>query len=176
MNMFNKLARFLFLILAGAALILSAQPARGQTFGDVFVSFPAAANVSSNAVTGGAGLLRTLQWINTSTNVARIKWYDASTTTTNIVRAAYTSYSPYSTNWNSVSTNAYGIVVTNTFSGVYYAATSNLAVTNERPRLLEFVVPAASNVSLTDLNLSFSKGLTVVADNAGTYVLTYDRP
>ena len=174
MNMLNKLARFLILVLAGLALILSVQPARGQAFGDVFVSYPAAANVSSNAVTGGAGMLRTLQWVNTSTNLARIKWYDASTTTTNIVRAAYTSYSPYSTNWNSVSTNAYGIVVTNTFSGIYYAATSNTAITNERPRMLEFVVPASTSVTLTDLNLSFSKGLTVVPDNAGTYALTYD--
>jgi hypothetical protein len=109
-----------------------------------------------------------------TTNTTILKGYDSSTTTTNVVRAAYTSYASYSTNYSVTFTNASGLLVTNSFTGTYTAPTSNSAVTNERPKCVTLAVPGSAQLS-RDLTLLTTRGLTLLSDKDCVVTITY-RP
>ncbi len=161
-----------------AALGLAAAlftPARIEA-ADLYKANTAAANTVSNVLSAGGYLIKALTWINTSTNAALIKFYDSSTTSTTIVQAAYTRFAaPYATNWVTTFTNSAGIIVTNTVPGYYTPTTSVSASTNERPYVLQVLVPASGQIVLSDINRMVSMGLSVLPNNAGTYLLTYSQ-
>lgn len=143
---------------------------------DGYVAQTAAANTVSNILSAGGYLIKAITWINTSTNVATIKFYDTATTSTTMVQAAYTQFgTPYATNWVTTFTNSAGIVITNTTPGFYVPTTSVSTFTNERPKVLQLLVPASGQVVLTDINRSVSMGLSVLPNQAGTYLLTYSQ-
>lgn len=111
-------------------------------------------------------------FVNASTNDATVYFYDSSTAATSVVRAAYTSYSSYATNYESVVTNSAGYIYTNTFSGIYTAATAVDAVTNERPKMAIFVIPAATTVS-QDVKLQAVRGVAAYPTESLTAVISY---
>lgn len=113
---------------------------------------------------------------NSSTNAATIRFYDSNAASgagmTSIVRAAYTSYSTYATNYDVAFTNEYNVIITNTFVGTYTAGTSVSAVTNERPVVAILQVPATTILS-QDIKLLPVRGLTALSDQDGVLTVTY---
>jgi len=120
----------------------------------------------------GKYIISGIRIVNSSTNNATVKFYDWATAATNIVRAAYTTVDSYATNYNVVYTNSAGIVATNTFNAWYSANRTVSAVTNEQTRLGEFQVTASSTRDLPFTPLVV-RGLTLLADQAGTIEVTY---
>lgn len=136
----------------------------------------ATANVVSNVFSAGGYLLKAITWINTSTNIATIKFYDTSNTSTTVVQAAYTSFgTPYATNYVTTFTNAGGIVITNTTPGIYTPSTSVSASTNERPYVFQMVIAPGAAVTASDLGRMVGNGLAVLPNQSGTYSLTYSQ-
>lgn len=130
------------------------------------------ANTALN-VLAGRYVVDTVRFYNpSSSNVATIKFYDSSTTSTNTIRPAYTSINTYETNYSTVTTNASGLLQTNTFTGYYSAEVSNGAVTNERARL---AVVAIAPGATRDIPIQFitAAGLTVLSDAAGYLDVSY---
>lgn len=110
----------------------------------------------------------------TTANATVFKFYDYnSTTSTNVVYAATTAPLSYSTNWSTTFTNTQGIVLTNTFSGLYTTTTVVTAVTNERPRVITITVPASSQRTIT-LSKRLAYGLVGQANYAGLVEVEYD--
>ena len=155
-------------------------------FGLLFAGFSSFAQLHTTTValtygtpaivlTGGGYEVSELKFINAVATNATIKVYDAATAITNLVRPAYTSYSSYSTNYSTTHTNSAGIVVTNTWSGIYRASTANSAITNERTKLLgPFAVPASATTVLDGFTVTPALGLVVLSDLAsGTLQVTY---
>lgn len=130
-----------------------------------------AANTASNLV-AGAYVVLNLTVLNATTNIATIKFYDSANTTTTAVKAAYTKYTGYSTNFSVIYTNENSVLVTNTYAGWYTAPVAVDAVTNSLPPIYTIMVPASSSVS-RDLTLVTMKGLTAVPNQAVTVATTY---
>lgn len=145
------------------------------------VAYAQSVNYTSRALTANTALnvlagryvVDTVRFYNpSSSNVATIKFYDSSTTSTNTIRPAYTSINTYETNYSTVTTNASGLLQTNTFTGYYSAEVSNGAVTNERARLaVVSIAPGATR----DIPIQFitAAGLTVLSDAAGYLDVSY---
>lgn len=129
----------------------------------------------SLVLTGGKYEILGVLFQNSVATNTTLKFYDAGTASTSIVRQAYTSYSSYATNFNNVWTNTAGLLVTNTFAGVYRASTSVAAVTNERPKILgPLAAPASAVLTVDDLGFSPNLGLVALSDTAsGTLQITY---
>lgn len=165
--------KFLRNIVLGLALLAGAVFTQAA---DLYKVNTTTANVVSNVLSAGGVLLKSVYWINTTTNVATIKLYDISNTTTTIVQEAYSSISAgYATNTVTTFTNAAGIVMTNTVPGWYQPTATVTASTNERPYVLQFIVPASGVLPLTSLNRMLSQGLAVLPNQAGTYQITYEN-
>lgn len=157
-------------LLAGALFMPAARSA------DLYAVNGTTANVVSNVLSAGGYLMKAVTWINTTTNVAIVKLYDISNTTTTMVQEAYTSFgTPYATNIVTTFTNAAGIVMTNTVPGTFTPTTSVASNTVERPYVFQFVVPASGTMTFTDVNRMLGNGLAVLPNNAGTYLITYQR-
>lgn len=140
-----------------------------------FVSTTVATNTPVAISTTPVNLL-SLTLTATTANATTFKFYDfndATASKTNVTYAATVSYSTYSTNYDTVITNTDGIVLTNTFSGLYTASTVVSAATNERPRVITVTVPASSVRTLT-LSKRLSKGLVVQANYAGLVESEFD--
>lgn len=159
-----------FFLLIG--LFLAAFPALAQ---NKSVTAALTYGTPSIVLTGGKYEVLGLKFINATTTNSTLKFYDAATAITNVVRSAYTSYASYATNFSTTFTNTAGIVVTNTWSGMYRAATSNSAVTNERPKILgPFAVPGSATTTIDEVAASPALGLVVLSDLAsGTLEVTY---
>jgi len=117
-----------------------------------------------------------LKVINSESSVKTFNFYDtAAATNVDVwITPAWTEYIRYTTNMTSVFTNQTGVVVTNTFSGVYTAAVSHSASTNTYPTLLSVAVPASGSVTISrTIPLGF--GLSVKANGAGAVQCTYQR-
>ncbi len=171
-NWTTKLTKSLRALALMAAALMAA-PAFGQ--GALPVIGVVAANTSSNILSAPA-VVRSMVWYNTNAVANIVKLYDSSTTSTNYSRLTNNVLTSYTTNWSSTFVNAAGITVTDTFSGLYTALVPVAAATVERPKITQFIVPALGSLTLTDQNLSFSRGVTVVPTTTGTYVITYDLP
>lgn len=168
--------KFLRNIVLGLALLAGAVFTPTARSADLYKVNTTTANVVSNILSAGGALLKAVYWINTTTNVATVKLYDISNTTTTIVQEAYTSISSgYATNTVTTFTNAAGIVMTNTVPGWYQPSATVSASTNERPYVLQFIVPASGVLPLTSLNRMLSQGLAVLPNQAGTYQITYEN-
>lgn len=159
----------LFLILG---LLFTALTASAQN--KVFATNVAYATPTLIWVGGGTEITK-VRFVNTTTTNGLLKLYDAATATTNVIRPAYTSYSYYSTNYSTTHTNTAGIVVTNTYVGMYRGSTANAAVTNERTRLLGPVAIAGSATTEFDgFVLAPVHGLVAWCDSAsGILEITY---
>lgn len=156
-----------------AALLLTCNSVRSA---DLYFSSTGAANTVSNVLSAGGYLLKSVYWVNTSTNVALIKFYDTANTTTTMVQLAYTQLgTPYATNVANVWTNASGLVVTNTLPGIYTPSSTVSQATNERPYVLQLTVAASGTINLTDVNREVGMGLAVLPNQAGQYMLTYSK-
>lgn len=146
-------------------------------------SFALTAQTVSQAITASTAttLLTTSGYIidsitftaSTSTNTT-VKIYDSSSATTNIVRPSYSNWTSYATNFDSVFTNESGILVTNTFSGRWTYPTTVAAVTNERPRVFNFVVPGSTQRTKETVWTPL-RGVTIFTDQAGVVEVNY-RP
>lgn len=168
--------KFLRNVILGLALVAGALFMPATRAADLYKVNTTTANVVSNVLSAGGVLLKAVYWINTTTNVATIKLYDISNTTTTIVQEAYSQISAgYATNTVTTFTNAAGIVMTNTVPGWYQPTVSVSASTNERPYVLQFIVPASGVLSLNSLNHMLSQGLAVLPNQAGTYHITYEK-
>lgn len=160
----------------GLALLASVLFAPIANSADLYKVNTTTANVVSNVLSSGGYLLKAVYWINTTTNVATVKLYDISNTTTTIVQEAYTSLGPgYATNTVTTFTNAAGIVITNTVPGWFTPSVSVATTTNERPYVLQFIVPASGVLPLTSINRMLGNGLAVLPNQAGTYQITYEN-
>lgn len=126
----------------------------------------------ANLLASGGVIVDSITFTATTATNTVVKLYDSSTATTNIVRAAYTSYASYATNFDTVFTNESGILVTNTFDGRWTYPTAVSATTNERPKVLNFVVPA-SGQRTKDTIWSPARGITILTSNDGIVEVTY---
>ena len=129
----------------------------------------------SVVLTGGKYEILGVLFQNSVATNTELKFYDAATATTNVVRGAYTSYTSYATNFSTTFTNTAGIVVTNTWSGTYRGSEAVSAVTNERPKILgPFAAPASAVLTVDSLAVSPNLGLVALSSAAsGTLQITY---
>lgn len=129
------------------------------------VVVPLAANTVSN-ILATPKLIDGITLTAGTTNTTTVYFYDAATATTSMVQAAYTRFESYATNYTITFTNQSGIIVSNTFAGIYTAPIATLIATNERPKMLSIVVPGSAQVALSDLQLQSLQGLTAVPTHA----------
>ena len=129
----------------------------------------------ASILTGGKYEILGVLFQNSVATNTELKFYDAATATTNVVRGAYTSYTSYATNFSTTFTNTAGIVVTNTWSGTYRGSEAVSAVTNERPKILgPFAAPASAVLTVDSLAVSPNLGLVALSSAAsGTLQITY---
>lgn len=129
----------------------------------------------SLVLTGGKYEILGVLFQNSVATNTTLKFYDAGTASTSVVRQAYTSYTSYATNFNYVWTNTAGLLVTNTFAGTYRSSTSVAAVTNERPKILgPLAAPASAVLTVDSIAFSPNLGLVALSDLAsGTLQITY---
>ena len=128
-------------------------------------------------VSGAQYLIKAVTFINpNTTNTSTIYFYDSSANSTTVVRAAYSSYTSYATNYSITHTNPAGIVVTNTTAGIYTVATTVAAVTNERPKILgPWVIPVSATYVVDDFKYAPMNGFTIYSTKAGTVQVDYER-
>lgn len=152
--------------------------AKSAAAADLTVVSSISATTPATILTGGKYVVTQIKFLNSSasSNVATVKFYDSASNDTNYVQAAYTSYSLISTNYATTFTNAAGIVVTNTFSGVYTLATANAASTNERPSLFgPLAMPYNTWTTVPNISIEPNVGLTIYSTQAGTLETTYRK-
>ena len=166
MKMFKRFIKRSILLVAmlGASLASFAQS-------PITTSTPLTANTTASLLSGRY-LVEQFYYVNSSTNPATIKLYDAATAITNVVRPAYSSILTYATNYNVIFTNIDGVIHTNTLSGQYSVTVANLAVTNERTRLIQFTVPGSASLAIPAQAL-VANGVSALSDQTGTIMFTY---
>lgn len=166
MNKYMKTYLYLLLALLGLAFNTSAA--------DRVVVSAVSAATPVTLLSGGKYTIKQVLYTPTATN-GTLYAYDSASNSTNYVIAAYTSYSKISTNFSTTFTNAAGIVVTNTFNGEVTVPTSNLAATNERPRVFgPYLIPTAGR-TIDDIRIQPALGLTFYATAAGTVEVIYEQ-
>lgn len=120
--------------------------------------------------------LRSLTCTASTAAITVFKFYDNNDPAadhTNVVYAATTTPLQYATNWSVAYTNADGVLLTNTFTGLFKGTTVVAAVTNERPRAITITVPASSQRIVT-LTKRLAYGLVVQSSAAGLVEVEYD--
>ena len=141
---------------------------------DKMTSAAVSATTPLTVLSGGKYTVKEILFLPTSTN-GTVKFYDSASNSTNIVIGAYTSYAQYSTNWSQIFTNAAGIVVTNTFSGVATLPTTVAASTNERPAIVGPFLVTTSGRTIDGLKVQPTLGLTIYSTAAGNVEITYEQ-
>ena len=137
-------------LLVGASLVVKSDS----------IAWPVASGVSSNLLSVGT-LIDNITVTSTSTNITTLRFYDSSTTSTSVVRGAYSQVRSYATNFSVVFTNEADLLITNSFRGTWTYPTSVSAVTNSLPVWTTLVVPAGASRS-KDYRGQTIRGLTVV--------------
>lgn len=156
----------LFKLLASLTLVAFA------AFGQVTISQAVTGGTVANLLSSGGVVVDSITFTASTTTNTTVKIYDSSTTATNYVAAAYSRWASYATNYDNVWTNESGILVTNSFSGRYTYPTSVSAATNERPKVLNFVVPG-SGQRTKDTLWTPARGITILTSNDGIVEVTY---
>lgn len=165
-SIYSKLIRFGVTLAVAIATLCIGQSARAET---------EVATLTANTpltVLSGAGKTITQLFIIPGTTNCTIKAYDSTGNSTNYVQAAYVSYAQVSTNWSQIFTNATGLVITNTFTGLAVVGTSNSASTNQRPALVSLIVPASTPRTI-EVAKTTGLGLTLLSTAAATVEVTY---
>jgi len=133
----------------------------------------AVAGTAYNALATPA-TLTTLSFTSTTTNTAILRLYDSATTTTNYVRAAYTNWVSYATNFSTVFTNGDGILVTNTFDGTFSGPVTVAAATNTLP-VVAILIAAPNSTVTKQVTIPTARGLTAVGSGVGVLEVDYRR-
>ena len=149
-------------------LFLTASMAVAQ----VTISQSITGGTAANLLAAGGVVVDSITFTATTSTNTTVKLYDSSTTSTNYVATAYTRWASYATNFDTVFTNESGILVTNTFSGRWTYPTSVSAATNERPKVMNFVVPG-SGQRTKDTIWTPARGITILTSNDGIVEVTY---
>lgn len=152
-----------------AALVFASLASFGQS--QTTTTAPLTAATTAN-ILAGRYVVDQFYFVNSSTNAATVKLYDAATAITNVVRPAYSSILSYATNYNVTFTNIDGVIHTNTLSGYASITVANTAVTNERVRLIQFTVPPSSSLAIPAQAI-VANGLTALSDQSGQLMVTY---
>ena len=159
-------------ILAAALVFLAPLAVLGQA--NTTVASSISANTPTTLLSNGVYQIYSITFYNSSNAASTLKFYDSVAGSVSNVQAAYVSYSTISTNWTQVFTNAEGLIVSNTFSGVAQVGTSVAATTNLRPVVVNFVGPASATRTV---NVSWlpALGATVTSTTAGLVEIGYKR-
>ena len=163
-----KFLKSLFTAVALLAAVLTTQAQQLQSL------VTTAANTATNLLSG-AYVIDNFIAINATTNNVTLKFWDSSDNTTNIVQAAYTSYSRYATNYSTVITNESGFVYTNTFAGIYTQPTAVTTSTNAKPVIQIMLIPAGLTLN-KDVRMITLRGLTAASSDVLTLLTTYRLP
>jgi hypothetical protein len=161
-------SKFLSLLLVSLFGIFSA-------FAQVTTSGTFVANTTTLALSVPASVL-TLTIYDNSGATNPVVLYDlASASSTNLVRAAYTSRGQHLTNRVTSYTNPLGVATLITNTVMFYYDLPVAATTNEANRVLYTVLPANGSLTPTDttLPLGVSRGLVIRGVGAGSYTVTY---
>lgn len=128
-----------------------------------------------NLVKSGSVALQEIQLSDTSGSANTFLLYDnSSASSTNIVSAAYTARSTYSTNVIFSFTDPLGNTQYTTNTYLYSVNSTVAAATNEARRVHIVTVPANSTVIWTpDKPIGFTYGIQVKATGAGNYNANY---
>lgn len=110
----------------------------------------------------------------TTASSTLFRFYDTKGTSTNYVVAGYSRPISYATNYNVVFTNANGIVITNTFAGIYTTTEVVSVSTNQRPILWSITIPGNSTRTIDVTDRPVVNGLLVVANNSGIAEIEYE--
>lgn len=153
-------------------LCLTALSAFGQA--NLTVASSVTAGTPTTLLSNGVYQIYNITFFNSSNVASTLKFYDSTAGSVSNVQAAYVSYSTISTNWTDVFTNAQGLVITNTFTGVAQVGTTVNAITNERPVMVNFAVAASGNRTV---NVSWlpALGATVTSTTSGLVEIGYKR-
>lgn len=142
-----------------------------------------AGSIATNVVAGtpllllssGAYAIDSVVFFNTNAaTVANLWFYDSGTTNTNYIRAATSTYTLGNVTNTTTFTNSSGIVITNIAYAIGRVTNAVTLATNERPRLLPMIVPAADALTVTSPTLVPSRGLLVYSTASGLINLTYE--
>ena len=173
MNFLKKFTTKLALGLALLIGVLTPTPARAIDF---FTVTNVTAATPFTILSGGKYTITELLFANTSTNTGTVKFYDTTGSATNIVRAAYTSVTSYSTNITTVFTNSSGLLITNITPGIFTSSSTVAATTNEAPVLVGPLMIVASETMASDgMAVSPVRGFTIYSTVAGQIQITYKK-
>lgn len=89
-------------------------------------------------------LVQSITVLNATAGALNLKLYDSANTTTNYTQAAYNAVLAYRTNYNVITTNLSGILLTNTVSGWYRTTEAVGSTTVLKPKVLDITIPANS--------------------------------
>lgn len=168
-NTLKTFTKVLAVALTSLPLIFPAQAV------DKVLTATYAAATATNLLTGGKYIIKDVLLISTATNSTTVKFYDSSGAT-NYVKAATTSIASYTTNYSVVFTNAGGLLITNTLSGLYTGSTAVSASTNELPAIVgPALITATGTRTLSDVNVIPLRGLTLYGTGAGTVEVIYEQ-
>jgi len=175
MKKFFTTLKLEFKLLVVSLVAFVAAPAIAQS-PDLSYSGPVTGVTPLTVLSNGPNtyVVTSIYFKNTQTTNATFWLYDSVSNGTNYVQPAYTSYASVSTNWVNVFTNATGIVITNTFTGISYVGTVNAASTNELPKRLTRFVPASSERTIETV-IQPVRGLTIYSTMAGVVELIYHK-
>ena len=164
----------LITILGLASLTLSLQAASftltipGNTMTNLLPTFNGSTKVTQIVVTAPSM---------TNTSVQLIDCVGGTNLT--YTQAAYTNQISYSTNWNYIYTNYFGVTTTNSYTNVLYDVTNNVvaAVTAAYPVRAAVAVPAGNSYKLDQVNYYFMNGIGVTNTSTGlaTVSITYQQ-
>lgn len=140
---------------------------------DKVASFTIATATPTNILSGGKYVITDILFFNGTNVTTSTKLYDSTGVTTNYVQGAYTNYSTISTNWSTTFTNATGIIVTNTFTGITHVPTANAASTNELPAKFLFLTAGSGSRQVSGLAIQPARGIVVYSTGPGTLEIGY---
>jgi len=176
-TLFNRIKKFLWKLVKPTILSvgLIAVPAFAQS-PDLSTSSPVTGNTPLTILSNGPNtyVVTSVYFKNTQTTNATFWLYDSTGNGTNYVSSNYVSYATVSTNWVNVFTNATGIIITNTFTGIATVGTTNALSTNELPRRLQRVVLASGDRTIETV-IQPVRGLTIYSTMAGLVELIYHK-
>lgn len=111
----------------------------------------------------------------TSSSATTFVFYDTAGTSTNYVRPQYVRPVSYSTNFTTVYTNTYGIVITNTFTGIWVTTETVPSANVERQRLWRFVIPGNTTRTVDVADRRLLNGLLTLSSANGIVEVEYER-
>lgn len=126
-------------------------------------------------LSGANYAIDSIVFFNTNAATTATVWfYDSTANSTSYIQAATSRFTVGNVTNTTVFTNSSGIVITNTVYAIGRVTNSVSLATNERPRLLPMIIPAADSLTVTSPTLLPSRGLTVYSTAAGLINVTYE--